>query len=82
VKDAYEFLRQREADLARVRHEIECLRLAASLLADDSTDELKKKDSSSEEAPDGGTAATGTDGLFSSIPDSRPSFWKALRRKK
>jgi hypothetical protein len=29
-----------------------------------------------------GSEATGTDGLFSSIAVSRPSFWKALKREK
>ena len=44
MKDAYEVLQQKEADLARVRHEIESLQVVASLLSDDLTsDELTKK---------------------------------------
>jgi hypothetical protein len=35
VKDVYEALQQKEADLARVRHEIESLRVVAALLSDD-----------------------------------------------
>ena len=35
MKDAYEVLYQKEADLARVRQEIESLTIAALLLADD-----------------------------------------------
>jgi hypothetical protein len=35
MKDAYEALKQKEADLSRVRHEIESLRIVASLLLDD-----------------------------------------------
>jgi hypothetical protein len=85
VKDAYELLKQKEADLARVRHEIKSLRVVASLLSDDlGSDEMTKKRSSAEKTLDGdpNSEATGTDGLFSSIPVSRPSFWKALRRRK
>ncbi len=35
MKDAYEVLEQKEADLARVRQEIESLRIVVSLLVDD-----------------------------------------------
>ena len=35
MRDAYEVLKQKEADLARVRHEVESLRIVASLLLDD-----------------------------------------------
>jgi hypothetical protein len=35
MKDAYEVLQQKEADLARVRHEIESLQVVASLLSVD-----------------------------------------------
>ncbi len=86
MKDPYEVLREKEADLARVRHEIESLHAVASLLSDDLTsDELnKKKESAAEKTLDrgSGSEATGTDGLFSSIPVSRPSWWKALKRGK
>ena len=85
MKDAYEVLQQKEADLARVRHEIESLQVVASLLSDDLTsNQLTKKESSAEKTLDRGrgSEATGTDGLFSSIPVSRPSFWKALKREK
>jgi hypothetical protein len=71
---------------SRVRHEFESLQVVASLLSDDLTsDELtKKKESSAEKALDRGpgSEATGTDGLFSSIAVSHPSFWKALKREK
>ena len=86
MKDAYEVLQQKEAGLARVRHEIESLQVVASLLSDDLTsDELaKQKESSAEKTLDRGpgSEATGTGGLFSSIAVSRPSFWKALKREK
>lgn len=35
MKDAYEVLEQKEADLSRVRQEIESLRIVAPLLVDD-----------------------------------------------
>jgi hypothetical protein len=64
MKDAYAVLEQKEADLARVRLEIESLRIVASLL--EKTDDL----------PD--LEATG--GLFSSVATTRSSLWKALKR--
>ena len=70
MKDVYEVLQQKEAELARVQHEIESLRIVASLLSDDlGSEELTKKRSSSEKTVDGDpdSEATGTDGLFSSI---------------
>jgi hypothetical protein len=35
MRDAYEVLKQKEADLARVRHEVESLSIVARLLTDD-----------------------------------------------
>ena len=35
MRDAYDVLKQKKADLARVRHEVESLRIVASLLLDD-----------------------------------------------
>ena len=65
MKDVYEVLHQKEADLARVRREIESLHIVASLLSDDLvSDELtKKKESSAEKSWDRGPSsmATGTD---------------------
>ena len=70
MKDAYELLRQKQADLARLRHEIESLRLVASLLSDDlPSDELtKKRESSAERTFGGGPKATGTNGSRSQFP--------------
>ena len=45
MKDVYEVLHQKEADLARVRREIESLHVVASVLSDDLiSDELTKKE--------------------------------------
>ena len=44
MRDVHEVLHQKEAALARVRHEIESLHVVASLLADDlASDELTQK---------------------------------------
>jgi len=86
MKNAYDVLQQKEADLARVRHEIESLWIVASLLSDElPSEELNKMCArSAEGALDSGSEkATGTDGLFSSInPAPRPRFWNTLKRQK
>ena len=65
MKDVYEILQQKEADLARVRHEVESLQVVASLLSDDlaSNELAKNKESSAEKTWDRsrGSKATGTD---------------------
>ena len=84
MKDAYEALKQKEADLSRVRHEIESLRIVASLLVDDlNSDQFDKPYLVSDEKTDNlhpDLEPTGTDGLFSSIATSRPSLWDVLKR--
>jgi hypothetical protein len=85
MKDAYEALKQKEADLSRVRHEIESLRIVASLLGDDlSPDESDRPHLLSGEKTDNhpDLEPTGTDGLFSSITKPRPSLWNVLKRAK
>jgi len=92
MKDANDVLRQKEADLARVRHEIDSLRIAAALLAghDSSLEELdltsdepnRKLMTSAEEGPHATVEATGTDGLFSSLSQLRPKRWNVLKRDK
>jgi hypothetical protein len=86
MKNAYEVLGQKETDLARVRREIESLRIVAPLLSDELPSEelTKKRASSAEETFDSGSEkATGTDGLFSSMnPAPPPGFWNTLKRQK
>ncbi len=86
MSDAYELLRQKEAELERVRHEIEALQIAAPLLSDDTlpNDLPEKKATSAEKqvGPVTHSSATGTDNLFASVAPSRPSFWKSLKRRK
>lgn len=85
MKDAYELLYQKEADLVRVRQEIESLRIAASLLADDAiaddpgprTDNPAKRPAEAALVAQSEAAATGTDGL---APRPRqPNFWEFLK---
>jgi hypothetical protein len=84
MRDVYEVLRQKEADVARVRHEIESLLLTASLLRDQPTsDNLdahreSPTETGSEHDPD--SKAIGTNGLVSSVSDSRPRFWRVFKR--
>jgi len=85
-KGVRELLEQKKADVARVRDEIESLKIVAPLLSEElASDELTKKraGSAAEEARDSDdrSAATGTDGLFSSvIANPRPTLWKLLKR--
>jgi hypothetical protein len=86
MKNAYEVLQQKETELARVHHEIESLRIVASLLSEELPSEelTKMRARSAEETLDPGSErATGTDGLFSSInPAPRPRFWNTFKRQK
>ena len=86
MKDAYEVLKQKEADLNRVRTEIESLRIVASLLADDAArDQSDDSDPTSEEDADNlqkGLEPTGTEALFSTVASSRSGLWKVLKRDK
>ena len=85
MRDAYQLLEEKEADLARVRHEIESLRIVSPLLTDDvhiEPDPSKKRDNSSEKAEEEKleSKATGTDGL--PVPESKHKFWNVLKREK
>ena len=86
MKSVNEVLQQKETDLARVRQEIESLRIVASLLSDElPPEELARKYARSEEEilDPGAERATGTDGMFSSIDAAaRPGFWNTLKRQK
>lgn len=84
MRDAYEVLRQKEAELARVRREIESLLLTAALLRDQQTPEnLKTEGESSTETSsehDSDWTVVGTNDLLSSASDSRPRFWRVFKR--
>jgi hypothetical protein len=85
MKDAYEVLRRKEAELARIRHEITSLKIVAPLLSDDAlSDPSQKGESVEEDVPDGRvhSAATGTEDMFSFASVSRPKIWDVLKRGK
>ena len=83
MKDAYEVLTQKEADLSRVRHEIESLRTVAPLLVDDlnSNDSDQMHLISAEKTDEiSDSVGAGTDGPRSSVAISHAAFWNALKR--
>jgi hypothetical protein len=83
MKDAYEVLYQKEADLARVRREIESLTVVASMLADDSSflspNGQNRKPAEKALPPRSDLEATATD---RTTPISRRSrLWGSLKRR-
>ena len=81
MKNPYEVLKQKETELARTQHEIECLRITASLLEEEpSSKDLSESSTKNTPEHEPKTKATGTEGLFSSY-DSRPKFWGVLKRR-
>lgn len=83
MKDVYLLLRQKESDLARLRVEIDSLRVVAPLLAEepDQDQEVSLDASESVETfPD--PQSTGTDGPLSSIGNSESRFWGLMKRSR
>jgi hypothetical protein len=82
MKDAYEVLKQKEADLSRVSQEIESLRIVAPLLVDDLSSDSDQMPLISAETTDEifDLEDTGTDGPPSSGATSHSAFWNALKR--
>jgi hypothetical protein len=85
MKDAYEVLYHKEAEIARVRREIESLTMVASLLAEDNLSffQPEGEPGAQEKKPAQNIVspkATGTDGQASLAPRSR--FWSALKQKR
>jgi hypothetical protein len=86
MKDAYEVLYQKEADLVRVRREVESLTVAAQLLADDALslarpdrspdDQNRKPSQKAVSSQPLVTETTGTDGEPFVWPGT--GFWKSL----
>ena len=85
MKNPYEVLQEKETELAHLRHEVECLRIAAPLLdGEPNSENQNSQDESSTAAtlePEPETKATGTEGLFSSY-GPHPRFWRGLRRER
>ena len=87
MDDPYEILKQKQAELARVRKEIDSLKLVTRLLADDNSSD--KPIQKNEEAPPSSlrdtisrlsdSVATNVDRLFSKAEASRSGFWGSLK---
>lgn len=87
MKNAYEVLYRKEADVARVRKEIESLKTIAPLLTDESMTFFTPSTEPSSEtrkavekvaSQDADLRATGTDAK--PTPAKRPGFWAFKRR--
>ncbi len=70
MKDVQELLTEKETELERLRKEVESLHAVIPLLADDSFEP------ESDRKPVSSVQATGTDGLSSSMGNSKPKFWR------
>jgi hypothetical protein len=81
MKDAYEVLYQKEADLARVRKEIESLTLSAQLLADDanSFDQDRASEAQNRKPAQKVTSPEPTTTAGAPFVWPRSGFWGSLR---
>jgi hypothetical protein len=87
MQDACEVLQRKQAELARVRKEIESLNIVAALLSGDNTSddpgpnpvESPASSLSNTISRLSDSAATNVDNLFSSAT-TRSSLWKVLKR--
>jgi hypothetical protein len=85
MQDVYEILQQKQAELARVRKEIECLNIVASLLSDDGTSDQRVPNPDESAASSlrdrvsrlSDSVATNVDNLVS---PSRSGLWNTLKR--
>jgi hypothetical protein len=95
MKDAYELLHKKEADLARVRKEVYSLNIAARLLAEDDDQksyDLAQESKQSIKKPSGSVTrtmlpqyaseVTGSQSSFSSMAASRLTVLDVLKRNK
>lgn len=76
MKNPYQVLQQKEADVARVRAEVESLRLVALLLCDDARSEPPKKSIPAENFHDPDSEVTGIDAELISGPATRQSYYR------
>jgi hypothetical protein len=81
MRNAYEVLHQKEAELARVRREIASLRVVAPLLSADSPADNSERETHSDDEI-GESESTGTDGLSSFAVTSKSNIWNVLKRGK
>lgn len=82
MANAYEVLRQKELELSLVRKQIDCLRIVAPLLSEDSDPTIDTGQEEQGEDPIPLAQETGTDSLFSSTGNSRSRFWKFGKRSR
>jgi hypothetical protein len=83
MKDVYLLLRQKESDLARLRVEIDSLRLVAPLLTEEPYQDQEVRVASPQ--PDESfqdPQSTGTDGPLSSVGNSESRFWGLMKRSR
>jgi hypothetical protein len=82
MTDIYQLLRQKESELSRLHKEVESLRVALPLLAED-TDSAGSGERGSETTP-WTERATGTTGLLSGEVESgsRGSFWSRVKARR
>lgn len=89
MRNAYEVLYQKEAELVRVRRELASLTIAASLLDDGdlsffdpskTADGQNKKPAEKATSPSPDSRATGTDSA--PLTARRQGFWGSLKRKR
>jgi hypothetical protein len=85
MKDAYEVLYKKEADLARVRREVDSLTIAAKLLIDD---ESGISDNPAPVGQDKKSVQSVTSQELAVLPEAQPfvwprsGFWGALRLRR
>ena len=83
MRDAYDLLKEKEAHLARVRREVDSLRIVSGLLGEDADVAGVSKPPSSAAHGDSAeteSEATGTDGSLFSTAAPRSTFWNKLKR--
>lgn len=87
MKDAYEVLQKKQADLDRVRKEIESLKIAERLLSEDRASDDPNQDRKLSPGSLNDTisrlsdsAAANAEKLFPAVNPSRSGFWNSLKR--
>ena len=82
MKDVYQILRQKESDVDRLRHEIDSLKIVASLLADDEIEKELREEPGEDNEAEQGSRGTGTDGQMFSTGSSEGRFWGLMKRSR
>jgi hypothetical protein len=82
MKDVYQLLRKKESDVERLRHEIDSLRTAAPLLADDEIEKELKGESGEDTGAAPESRNTGTDGPVFSSNNSESRFWGLMKKER